>query len=344
MSRRMVATDRGRRLHGLTSSVVVLKPLLGCARSSGVDTTALLSDLGLKLPDLDDIDRRISELDKERLWQEAASRTMDAEFGLHVAQCAAVGAFDVLDYALCYSATLEDALRRILRFHRVLSDAWALDLRVRGGVAHLRRTMELPERHSTEALCALLLLRARKITDRWIAPRFVRFSHAQPANTELHSSLFSCPIYFECAATELAFESADLALPIAKANAGLVAVLDRHMRDLLDRLPHTDEFVQAVYRAVAHTLRGGRPTLASTARAMRSSTRTVQRRLLDRGTNHRSVVDDIRRELAERLVRASQQSLTEIAFLVGFRELSGFQRTFKRWTGLSPSEFRQAKR
>jgi hypothetical protein len=90
----MVARDRSRRLNGLTSSVVVLKPLLGLARSHGVDTAALLGDLGLQLPELDDIDRRISELDKERLWQEAARRARDAEFGLHVAQCAAVGAFD----------------------------------------------------------------------------------------------------------------------------------------------------------------------------------------------------------------------------------------------------------
>jgi AraC-like DNA-binding protein len=340
----MVASDRGRGLNGLTSSVVVLKPLLGFARSHGVDTAALLGDLGLQLPELDDIDRRISEIDKERLWREAASRASDSEFGLHVAQRAAVGAFDVLDYALCYSATLGDALGRILRFHRVLSDVWALDLRIRGGVAHLRRTMEMPERHGTEALCALLLLRARKITARQIAPRFVRFSHARPSNTKLHAALFSCPVYFDCAATELAFDSADLTLPTSKADAGLVAVLDRHMRDLLERLPQADEFVQAVYRAVAHALRGGRPTLASTARAMRSSTRTVQRRLLDRGTTHRKVVDDVRRELAERLVGASQQSLTEIAFLVGFSELSGFQRTFKRWTGSSPYEFRAAKR
>jgi AraC-like DNA-binding protein len=340
----MVARDSEKRLSGLTSSVVVLKPLLGFARSRGVDIAALLSDLGLQLPELDDIDRRISELDKERLWREAARRARDTELGLHVAQCAAVGAFDVLDYALCYSANLGDALGRILRFHRVLSDAWALDLTVRGGVAHLRRTSEMPERHGTEALCALLLLRARKITARQLSPRFVRFSHAQPPDTKVHAALFSCPVYFDCTVTELAFDSADLALPTSKADAGLVAVLDRHMRDLLGRLPHADEFVQAVYRAVAHALRGGRPTLASTARAMRSSTRTVQRRLLDRGTSHRRVVDDVRRELAERLVGSGEHSLTEIAFLVGFAELSGFQRTFKRWTGVSPYEYRTSRR
>jgi AraC-like DNA-binding protein len=336
--------DRRRRLSGLTVSVVSLKPLLGLASARGLNTVALLGELGLQLSDLDDIDRRISEFDKERLWHEAASQANDAEFGLHVAQFAPVGAFDVLDYSLCYSATLGDAIGRILQFHRVLSDVFAFDLKMRGGIAHLRRTMETPERHSVEALCALIVLRARGITAQHIAPRFVRFSHARPANTECYTALFSCPVYFDCTATELAFESADLTLPTSRADAGLVAVLDRHMQDLLERLPCTDEFVQAVYRAVAHALRGGRPTLAATARAMRSSPRTIQRHLRDRGTSHRGVVDDVRRELAERLVGASRHSLTEIAFLVGFAELSGFQRTFRRWTGLSPFEFRVAKR
>ena len=82
--------DRRRRLSGLTASVVALKPLLGFAGSRGVNAAALLGELGLELPDLDNVDRRISEFDKERLWHEAASRAKDAEFGLHVAQCAPV--------------------------------------------------------------------------------------------------------------------------------------------------------------------------------------------------------------------------------------------------------------
>jgi AraC-like DNA-binding protein len=338
------ARDRRRRLSGLTASVVSLKPLLGFARARGVDTTALLAQLGLELSNLDDIDRRISEFDKERLWHEVAIQAKDVAFGLHVAQFAPVGALDVLDYSLCYSATLGDAIDRILQFHRVLSDVCAFDLDTRGGVVHLRRTLETPERHSVEALCALVVLRARRITTRDISPRFVRFSHSRPSDTKQHTALFSCPVHFECATTELAFESADLMLPSSRADAGLVEVLDRHMRDLLDRLPHADEFIQAVHRAVAHALRGGRPTLASTARAIGATTRTVQRRLHERGITHRSVVDDVRRELAERLVGASRHPLTEIAFLVGFAELSGFQRTFRRWTGLSPCEFRAAKR
>ena len=340
----MRADDLKSRLGGLTCSVVILKPLLARARAQGVDTTSLLRELGLRLPDLNDVDARIAEFDRLRLWEAVAGRAHDPAFGLHVAQSAAVGAFDVLDYALCYSATLGDALGRILRYHRVLSDAWDFELKIRRGVAHLVRRAETSERHSVEALCALLLLRARKITIQPITPRFVRFSHPRPSNVNPYAALFACPVQFDCPITELAFDSADLTLPTSKADEGLVTVLDRHMQDLLDRLPHADEFVQAVHRVVAHALRGGKPTLASTARAMRSSTRTVQRRLLDRGTTHRIVVDQVRRELAERLVAAGRQSLTEVAFLVGFSELSGFQRTFKRWTGRSPHEFRAAKR
>jgi hypothetical protein len=95
----------------------------------------------------------------------------------------------------------------------------------------------------------LLLLRAKTITGGRITLRFVRFSHARPSDIEDHVALFQCPLHFGSAATELAFEAADLALPARKAAPALSAILDRHMQDLLDRLPHSDEFVQRVHRA-----------------------------------------------------------------------------------------------
>ena len=154
------------------------------------------------------------------------------------------------------------------------------------------------------------------------------------------SSLFGCPVQFASVSSELVFDARELALPVRNANSGLAAVLDRHMQDVLDRLPHTDEFVHRVHQVVAKALHGGNATLAATARALHTSTRTVQRRLRESGTSHRQVVDTVRRELAERLVVAGRLSVTEIAFLVGFSEVSGFRRTFKRWTGVSPSEMR----
>jgi AraC-like DNA-binding protein len=68
----------------------------------------------------------------------------------------------------------------------------------------------------------------------------------------------------------------------------------------------------------------------------------VQRRLLEHGTTHTEVVDTFRRELARRLMQERRMSVTEIAFLLGFTDVSGFRRTFKRWTGRSPNHVRRS--
>jgi AraC-like DNA-binding protein len=333
----------GERRHKRTASAIALRPVFAYARDRKVDTDALLRELGIPASALDDPDYRIPEATYERGVDEAALQSRDPCFGLHMALHAGVGAYDVLDYALWCSATFADAIRRIAQFHRLLSDALALSLEVLGGVARIRPTAPGHSRQAAEALFALLVLRGRELTGKDLVPREVAFAHEAPPDTAPFATLFRCPVHFSAAAAEIVFEASDLDLPVKTAEPGLAAVLDRYMRELLARVPDAGSFVDRARQAVGETLRSGqRPSLKVTARALRASPRTVQRRLLDEGTTHRQVVDDVRRDLAMRLFDARETSVTEIAFLLGFSDGSGFRRTFKRWTGRPPARAHDA--
>ena len=72
------------------------------------------------------------------------------------------------------------------------------------------------------------------------------------------------------------------------------------------------------------------------------SGRTLQRRLSERGQSFQSLVDLSRRDFASQLLRETEYSLAEIAFLTGFSEQSGFTRAFKRWQGQTPRSYRLA--
>ena len=291
---------------------------------------------------LDEYDHRISESVRCRAWVDAAEQSQDPVFGLHVAAHAPVGAYDVLDYALYFSETLQEAVDHITRFHRVLCDAWAFTFEVHGGSARVRRVERTPPCEA-ESNFALLTLRARELTGVALTAREVRFSHAAPSDTRRHEELFRCPVLFERATTELIFSATDLTLPLRTANAGVNRILDRYMTQALERLPNNESFVERVRVAVARTLRSAAPTLERTARELHASPRTVQRKLGEHGTSHTEVVDSVRREIAERLVAEKRMSITEIAFLLGFSDLSGFRRMYKRWTGMSPARARSSK-
>jgi AraC-like DNA-binding protein len=87
-------------------------------------------------------------------------------------------------------------------------------------------------------------------------------------------------------------------------------------------------------------LSSGHATQESIAKALNLSPRTLQRKLKEEGTTYKQLLDTTRRELAAQYVKESHLSVNEITFLLGFSEPANFSRAFKRWTGVSPSQYR----
>ncbi|MEL6876365.1 MAG: helix-turn-helix transcriptional regulator, partial [Pseudomonadota bacterium] len=95
-----------------------------------------------------------------------------------------------------------------------------------------------------------------------------------------------------------------------------------------------------VRMSIAQLLSEGVPALSLVASKLGMSARTLQRRLSGKGQSYQNLVDLARQELAQQLLRDTDYSLAEIAFLTGFAEQSGFTRAFKRWAGQTPRSYR----
>jgi len=230
-------------------------------------------------------------------------------------------------------------LDRIVRFHRVLCDAWAIQREVRADQLRVRRIERTPP-PECDGFFGLLVLRFRELSGVDFAPHEVRFHHEAPADVSHYQQLFRCPVHFRSESTELIFGAKDFELPIQTANPGVDSVIDRYISDAIRRLPDGDSFVERVRSVIARSQCGRRPSLGCAARELHASPRTVQRRLGEHGTSFQEVTESVRRALAESLVAEGRLSITEIAFLAGFSDLSGFRRSYKRWTGVTPSRGR----
>jgi len=101
------------------------------------------------------------------------------------------------------------------------------------------------------------------------------------------------------------------------------------------------DWLEQVRRTIASSVCDGQPRIGGVARRLGLSVRTLQRRLGERGVAFRAVVEDVRRELAVRYIADRRTPLTDVAFLVGYSELSAFGRAFRRWTGSSPLAMRR---
>ena len=118
-------------------------------------------------------------------------------------------------------------------------------------------------------------------------------------------------------------------------------MLDRHAEELLSKYPPRDSLIDQVQNIIAGEFRGGDPSLERVADALSLTPRTLQRKLRELGTSHNELVDQMRRQLAMRYLREPEMAICEVAYLLGFSEASSFHRAFKRWTGVTPKDFRE---
>jgi AraC-like DNA-binding protein len=106
-------------------------------------------------------------------------------------------------------------------------------------------------------------------------------------------------------------------------------------------MPPQDDLLAAVRRAITECMRDGDPNIARVAKKMTMNSRTLQRQMKRHSVRFKSFVDDIRRHFALNYLKDGKHTFTEIAFLLGYSEVSAFNRSFKRWTGQTPSVYRR---
>lgn len=328
-------------------SVKVIRAIVAGAAAFGVDPAELLGAAGIDPAELADEDGHVPHSAERRLWREAVRRTRDESFGLHLSERLAVDTFGALGFAVRSSATLGEAYRRAARYLRLLVHGPALSIHLEGSSAILRHEPPrgpVPSRHAVEFFFGNLVMIARHGVDATFVPRSARFRHEAPARTDDHHRLFGPDVRFGQARDEIAMDRAALEKPQSHAEPALGEVLDRHLGALLAALPESASFMDRARSALAAELGRGEPSLTALAGRLRMSPRSLQRRLQQEGTSLSSLLDDLRAEMATRYLGESRESISEVAFLLGFSEVSTFHRAFKRWTGVTPAAFRRDQR
>ena len=297
-------------------------------------------------PSISDPDDRIPFAQLVDLYEKAAQLTGDNNFGLHVGESVDLKVFDVVGYSALNSPTLGDACARVARYHSIWTDGATFTLETSGETSaivyrYLDETIS-EHRQDSEMTLATVATLCRKMVSPKFTPTAIEFQHDAPTDIAEHQRLFRCPIKFNARSNKLHFPSSYLSIPIEKADASLCALLDRHAEELLAKFPPRDSVVDQVRSIIASEFRGGDPSLEHVADQLRLTPRTLQRKLQELGTSHNELLEQMRRQLAMRYLREREMAICEVAYLLGFSESSSFHRAFKRWTGLTPREFRNS--
>lgn len=193
---------------------------------------------------------------------------------------------------------------------------------------------------SNEASMSAVDVISKEVSTIDFMPLAVFFKHPPRGDVSVFESHFGCPVHFESGRDALLVSSKNIEAPNKLGDETIAHFFDAHLEKELAALTNDDGLEQNLRRAVANCLSEGVPTLSQISSELGIGSRTLQRRLSAGGHSFQGVVDMARKDLAKRLLRETDYSLAEVAFLTGFSEQSGFTRAFKRWAGQTPRSYK----
>ncbi len=307
-------------------------------REEGVDLRGELALQGVAIPR--DPTSRLDVATTRAIWRVADRHTLPPAFGIRIARGLTYGHFEDLGVALASVSSMEDAIRHIVRYHRLLTD----QVRVSVTSDERRIVIELADEgtdhwrvHEFAAAIVVRVVRAR--FGRGIDPLSVSLAVDSPEAYTAYRRYFKCPVHQRVPASEVVFAAE---LP-GQSDVGPLGVADR-IEALLDAayrdMEASTTWSRQVHAAVLRAPAGQMTSIDHVAAQFHVSARTLQRHLASESTSFRQIVDLARKDLAMRLVREGILTLSQIADTLGFQSASAFSQSFRRWYGLPPSRVR----
>jgi AraC-like DNA-binding protein len=308
----------------------------------GVDSRRILQAAGIPLSIGNDPMVRLPVSTLTRLYQMCVGVTHDPYFGLTVARFIQVSQLHALGYALAASSTLLDFCKRLERYFRIASQTAAPSLSISGNEVTLRmQLLAAVSGETQDAFIGFVILLMRQLHKPAFNPLRVAFAHPCPREgSEPYEKLFRAPVTFGEPDVRLVFEKAEMEQPLAGACAELAQINDNVATQYLARLDKSD-VIARVREKIIEFLPGGECSRDKVAEKLCMSPSKLHLKLTQRNTSFHAILDDTRKELACAYLQQAARSVTEVAFLLGFTDSSNFTRAFKRWTGRSPSDFRE---
>jgi len=312
------------------------------------DKAALYASVGLTEETARDPGAKISSADYFSLLETIAkSEWPDLRFHMRVCAGMRCEEFGAVGLAIKSAPTLRHGFARMHRYARLYNTSSAFAVEDKGTVYCWTHRRPLPDRlgnHlSNEAALATFLTLCREASRPDLAPVRLQFAHRRGGDTSALAEHFGIEPVFGADIDGMQFAVEDVDRPSPIGDLAIWKFFSDHLESTLPPMEtEADRLAAQVIEEVAALLSGGVPQLAEVAARLGLGTRTLQRRLSDGGKSYQELVAEARRRLARKLLRQSDYSLAEIAFLTGFSEQSAFTRAFKRREGMTPGAFRQS--
>jgi len=328
----------------ITVSVTVLSQMFLYLTSLGVDIDAFLRSLGVDPDTIKSPDAYIPIETYLLIQDEAARYTNDPYFGLHMGEFAEAGSWSILGYMMMNCKTLGEAFEKSGRYSRIIGNL--IEARADLRFDKIRVVFFTPphapkmSRHCFESTFSSSVRMMRSLTGVQINPLEVTFIYPEPASRSEYERIFQCPVKFGQKDNSFTLDLSVANIPIQLPNPSLLEYFEKYAQDFLAEMDRNDEHTRAVTKIILSKLDDEALSINKVAREMAVSVRTLQKRLEEEGVVFSDLYKDVRHRLARKYLRENY-TVEQITYLLGFSEPSVFRKAFKKWSGVTPREYRE---
>ena len=317
------------------------------ARKAKIELLPLLKEAGLTHQQIEDQDCRITVRAQVKFLNAAAKALQDPLLGFHIARSADLRELGLLYYVAASSETLDEVLQRTARYSSTANEGIALEyhlgpeVRVEVGYVGVARHSD---RQQIECFVTVLLRLCRQLTGLHLVPSRLRLVHPRNSGGSEFAAYFGGKVDFAASVDELTFARKTRDMVVVSADRYLNRLLVASCEEALSRRATSrGSFRSIVENAIVPLLPHGKARALEIATRLGLSQRTIARRLSSEGLTFSQVLGSLRGALARQYLTDRDLSISRIAWLLGYQEVSAFTHAFKRWTGKTPREARSQK-
>lgn len=329
-----------------------MNTLLRMVGDRGYDFSGILREAGIEFdpltPGSPGYSSEISAMQYSRVYQQVLSLLQDETFGITGSELVAPGAFRMMCYCIISCDNLGQAIQRASEFYRTFFDERS-QLYANFSQEYARvgyRTIDRGQRPMVDAADGYGLSVWHRffgwLCGRAIELKRVDFTGTPPENPQKYEELFHCPVYYEQANDLLYFDSACLSWPVVHTQHSLREFLRTapYQMLIMESHPGAENLAAQVKAMIGHDFSEGFPSFDMISSALAMSAPTLRRRLKREGTTFQQIKDEARCEAAKLCLNRHDLSINEVALQMGFTDPSAFHRSFKKWTGQTPGQYR----
>tara|TARA_R110001592_G_scaffold363372_1_gene685960 strand:- start:66779 stop:67801 length:1023 start_codon:yes stop_codon:yes gene_type:complete len=310
-----------------------------------IDPTPIFRECGIEAAKDEEFDCPLPVQKVAALFELAAQHSQNPCMGMSMGQDYHYESSSLLILAMLAAPSVEDGLRCLNRYDQFVDSGIETEYNFNTPLAEFGARLiisdEVKGDQINEYLMAFLKQALDNATRKQFPVRYVWFNHSCDQNRKALEDYFGAPVTFSRPTNKVFFDRSFLGERFFSSNALLFEVLNNAMKTYFTLAGEQAGFVDMVCREIMRCGTDDSSNAEKIAGRLAISPRTLRRRLLEEGYSFQEAKNLARRNRAKYFLSHTQMPLSEIAFELGYSELSSFSRAFRNWVGETPQSYRE---